>query len=294
MSYVVLNMDDVKDLGGNQIIGSPTINNSKIVFTGTNNILYCEDGVSISDSTINFKSDNALIVLRKSRHAYILKMAVWNDCVFCMGRDNYINGALSGVVSERQNIFIGDNGLFSFGIWIRTADPHLIYDCETGKRLNPSKSVFIGDHVWVGQDVKLLKGTVIGSGSIVAAGAVVAGKTINSNTSWGGVPPKQLAKNVFFLSNSVHAYTEEKTDASMSCDSKKWIYGKSDNSWAKVIDNNLKDKCSAEAKLAYICEEIFEDSSKNRYAIVTAEQEKSSHKRKMRKALRKIKKKLFG
>ena len=46
---------------------------------------------------------------------------------------------------------------------IRTADPHIIYDIHR-KRINPSKSVFIGDHVWCGQNVLLLKGCRVGSG----------------------------------------------------------------------------------------------------------------------------------
>ncbi|MCQ5072297.1 hypothetical protein NE591_15120, partial [Adlercreutzia sp. DFI.6.23] len=28
-------------------------------------------------------------------------------------------------------------GLFSFDVWIRTADPHLVYRAEDGRRINP-------------------------------------------------------------------------------------------------------------------------------------------------------------
>lgn len=79
-------------------------------------------------------------------------------------------------MSEHKHCFIGDNCMFSFDILIRNSDHHLIYDCENNKRINPTKSVFIGDHVWIGQLVNILKGTRIDSGSIVGASSVVAGK----------------------------------------------------------------------------------------------------------------------
>ena len=76
----------------------------------------------------------------------------------------------------RKNIIIGDNCMISFGSWIRNTDPHLVYDSSTYCRINPSKSVLIGDHVWIGQSCIILKGTVVGSGAILGAGSVVSGK----------------------------------------------------------------------------------------------------------------------
>ena len=99
--------------------------------------------------------------------------------------------------------------MFSFGIFVRTADPHLIYDSTTKGRINPSASVFIGDHVWVGQDVLILKGTRIGSGSIVGGATCIAGKMIPSNVTIGGNPARIIRENVFFLPNCVHSWTDD-------------------------------------------------------------------------------------
>ena len=60
-------------------------------------------------------------------------------------------------------------------------------------------------------DWAVLKGTTIGSGSIVGAMALVAGKTIGSNTSYGGNPAKKLADNVFFTRDVVHTYMKKDT-----------------------------------------------------------------------------------
>ena len=52
----------------------------------------------------------------------------------------------------------------------------------------------IGDNVWIGANVTILKGISIGNGSIIAAGAVV-NTNIPSCEIWGGVPARKI-KNI--------------------------------------------------------------------------------------------------
>ncbi len=146
--------------------------NSNIVFNGKNNVLYVEDGVVIKNSTITFNKDNSLIYLSTSKTPYIVDCFVnFNNTIY-VGRDCYFNDAakMHFLVYENANIIIGNDGLFSFDIWLRTSDPHLIYDIKRKKRINYSKSIFVGDHVWLGQRCLILKGSQIGSGSVVGGG----------------------------------------------------------------------------------------------------------------------------
>ena len=99
--------------------------NSKIVFAGKNNILFIEDGVCLRNSTISFRGDNSIVYLSKNKHNYWVRITVFNDSTVYMGRDCYIDGIMTLIASERQNILIGNEGLFSFGIFVRTSDPHL-------------------------------------------------------------------------------------------------------------------------------------------------------------------------
>ncbi|MBD5518940.1 MAG: hypothetical protein HDR07_10835 [Lachnospiraceae bacterium] len=66
--------------------------------------------------------------------------------------------------------------MISFLAGIRNSDSHLIYSCDDGNRINPPQSVYIGDHVWIGEMVRILKDTQIDSGSIVGVRSVVADK----------------------------------------------------------------------------------------------------------------------
>lgn len=202
---------------GNKIIGTyPELKKSTITFEGKNNILFCEDNVTLSNSNIKFRGDNTLIYLRSSKHAYILNATIFNDSVLHFGTNTYTNQSVRIILSEQKHCFVGDDCIFSTGIVMRNADPHLVYNCADGARLNPSRSIYIGDHVWVGQDSLILKGSQIDSGSIIGAGSVVAGKKVPHNTTWAGNPCKKIKDGVFWDVSCVHTWTEEKTEISQS------------------------------------------------------------------------------
>lgn len=189
MTETVTHMDEFENLKLNSLIGAPPeMKSSSLTISGKNNILYCEDGVVIENSIIRFSGDNSIIVLGSSKHPYKLNATIYNNCSLLIGRNCYFNGPLNVIVSEEQDVVIGNDCLISFGIWVRTADPHLIYDCATCTRINPSRNIVVGDHVWIGQAATILKNTIIGSGSIIGATSLVSGKRIPSNTSWGGIP----------------------------------------------------------------------------------------------------------
>lgn len=80
------------------------------------------------------------------------------------------------VAAQSTDVTIGVDCMFSFGIEIRTTDTHAIYDVDSHERVNPDQGIVIGDHVWLGKQVMVLKGASIGSGSTVGVRSVVSGK----------------------------------------------------------------------------------------------------------------------
>lgn len=196
---------------GNRFLcnGTLTMKNSSITFQGADNILVCEGDVELNDSTIIFRGNNTVVYLNQGRKPYRLKVGIYGNSVCYFGKGNHINGVISASIGERKHFFVGNDNLFATGIWVRTSDPHLLYDVDSHKRINPSASVYLGDHVWVAQGVSLLKGSRLGSGTVVAANAVLSGKTTCSNTCWGGVPAKELKSNIFWDVRSVLAFSEQ-------------------------------------------------------------------------------------
>ena len=263
------------DEKGNRILGKmPKVIDSGIKFNGTNNILFCEDNVIIKDSDIIFDGNNSLIFLRNGEHK--AKITIFNDSVCHCGQYCYNNTSLWITLSEQKHCFIGDCCISSIDVMIRNSDAHLIYDCKPGNRINRTQSVFIGDHVWLGQYVNILKGTRIDSGSIIGAGCVAAGKHIPHNTCWGGNPPKLIRKDVFWDKTCVHAFNEKDTELSKNyskyleehrkdCHADYWIYeydAMQEISW-DYLDERLS-KGTAEEKCRFLIQ-LNENKAKNRF-----------------------------
>ncbi len=258
---------------GNRLVGEkPEMVNSSVAFSGKNNVLFCENGVKLVNSVISFNADNSVVYLCRSKHDYKLNISVYNNNVFYSGRNNYFNGVLNVILSEQKHFFMGNECLLSFGIWVRNADPHLIYDCESKKRLNPTKSIYFGDHVWIGQSAMILKGTQIESGSIIGAMSVVSNKKIPANSSWAGNPAKKIREGLFWHNPCVHTWTDEKTAASETFNDKTYIYKFKRGEYISFgeIEDKLSAKRSVESKLAFLGK-ISDNTDKNRFCAENGE-----------------------
>lgn len=94
-------------------------------------------------------------------------------------------------VSEGDGIEMGDNILVGSSVTVLDSDFHEI---DPEKRVGGTPKtgkVFVGDNVWIGDCVMILKGSSIGKNSIVAAGAVVSGE-FPPNVIIGGIPAKVI------------------------------------------------------------------------------------------------------
>lgn len=265
---VVISGNCIGVLEKNRIIGAPSISNSMIIFRGSGNFLYCEEGVELENSRINFNGDNSIIYLSKSSHKYYLNFSLGQNCSFYVGRDNYFSGILNGVISEGKNIFIGDHGLFSFDIWIRTSDAHLVYSIASNNRINYSNSIVIGDHVWLGQHCYISKGTFIGSGSIIGAMSVVAGKKIPSNCSYAGNPARKISSNIFFLNDSTMKFSDLHIEKFSKSSTTRFVYhddGKSLN--VDELNFLLSSMGLAEDKFKFLKRNLSNSNNKNRFFL---------------------------
>lgn len=139
---------------------------------------------------------------------------IWHESVCYIGNANYFNPSGSGrwfCLSECKNLIIGNACLISHTLWFRLADPHLLYDNNSYLRINPSKSIYLGDHIWVGQEVGFLKGSFVGSGAVIGGKSLVTAKKIISNTINAGNPCKEIKNNIFWSGECVHSWTYKQT-----------------------------------------------------------------------------------
>ena len=99
----------------------------------------------------------------------------------------YNRTALS--VIEGTELLICSNGLISSDVHFRTGDSHTMLDRD-GKRCNPSRSIRIGEHVWIGTRALLMKGSAVGQNSIVAASALITKAFDETNVVLAGNPAR--------------------------------------------------------------------------------------------------------
>ena len=164
--------DNIVILGGEK---PSALRNCHIEIHGSGHKIIIEGGVGAKDLTIYCADENCCVHVKE---------------------DTQFAGRTELAVMEGTKIEVGRDWLFSANITLRAGDSHSVIDAETGIRINKSKDIIIGDHVWIGNTVIVTKGTVIGSHSLVATGAVVTGKTFPENSALGGNPAKVVKEGV--------------------------------------------------------------------------------------------------
>lgn len=264
------NIENISNLKENKIVCSKDaveMRNTNICFEGKGNILYLESGGRLVGCNIIFGGNDSIVYISASRSNICININIFNQSSCYIGKNCYFNSTLNISCSERKNVIIGDNCLFSFGIFLRTSDPHLIYDSNSHKRRNESKSIYIGDHVWVGQNTTILKGTKIGSGSIIGAMGLVTG-ILKSNCSYGGNPVKTIATDIFWKGDCVHKWTESDTENNDFYYGDDFIYeGENGEKHYTVIEEKLNRCIDSNQRMECIINFIVNFKYKNRFSI---------------------------
>ncbi|HSH67759.1 MAG TPA: acyltransferase [Bacteroidia bacterium] len=116
---------------------------------------------------------------------------IFDRCVIYINKNATLELGNNSFINSNSNIHcfkrikIGSNTVISEGVTIRDSDNHSMDYPDYTK----TADVEIGNNVWIGINVTILKGVKIGDGAVIAAGALV-NKDIPGNSLAGGVPAK--------------------------------------------------------------------------------------------------------
>lgn len=178
--------------------------NSKFVFEGNNNTIEIAENCRITNSRFYIRGNNNRIIIGNSVHMNRGDLWLEEDGnTVCIGDSTCFTAHFHMACMEGTSIIIGRDCLFAADATIRTGDSHSILDYVSGKRVNLSKDVIIGNHVWVGHRATLNKGVLVPNDCIVAACSVLTKVYTEEHAIIGGVPAKVIKKNVLWNGDRV-------------------------------------------------------------------------------------------
>jgi acetyltransferase-like isoleucine patch superfamily enzyme len=166
------------------------------VIVDKENSLDVKDGSQIKNCKVKIRGKNNRLKIEKNvilRGVNIEMRGI--DCSIVIGENSIIgNNIYISAREKNTKIQIGKNCMLSRNIKIMTSDGHDIL--EEQKRINRAKDIVLEDHVWLSDNVTLLKGSYIGEGSVVAINSTVTKKFREKNVIIAGNPAKVIKQNI--------------------------------------------------------------------------------------------------
>lgn len=191
INWITYNISSNKN--NSVVIENSSVFHCSFNINGTNNRIVIKNNADIVYCNISVFGDNNLIIFDGNKGIVNL-INRGNNNVVSIGKDTTIETVYMVSMGCNNSIEIGKDCMFSGDVEIWNTDSHLITD-ENGNPLNPSKPVCIGNRVWVGKHVKILKGVSIGADTILGMNAVIT-HDVPANSIAAGNPAKTVKKGV--------------------------------------------------------------------------------------------------
>ena len=167
----------------------------EIYFRGDNNTVKIYSPLNRLHLQVKMYGNSELLIHTSKfldRRVKILGMS--NSKVF-VGADLFTNAECLMDCADGADIHIGKDCIFSDFVELRTGDGHTILNTN-GEKINFNKSIYIGNHVWLGKYVMVLKGAGVSDNSVVGAHSVVTKKFDDKGVVIVGMPAKIIKTGV--------------------------------------------------------------------------------------------------
>lgn len=177
-------------------LGKARLHGSRIEIRGNNNVIRIHPTCKLVNVSFRLLGDNLRVELGErvkiSRWGEFLLMG--EDAEIRLGKHTTVESARF-IAHGRTLLEVGSDCMFAYDVEVRTSDEHSILDAGSGERINPDKSVHIGQHVWFGARSVVVKGVRIGDNSVVATGSIVS-RDLGSGVVAAGVPAREIRDGV--------------------------------------------------------------------------------------------------
>lgn len=148
-------------------------------------------GRSKAETLLRMDDQSCLTVNGDFNIFYGADISLYNGAKLTLG-SGFINAGAQ--IRCGNSIEIGNDVCLGRNFFVQDSDFHSIYDKEGNEKCN-SAPVVIGNHVWIGANVTVLKGVTIGDNAVIGAGSVIT-KDVPANTAVAGVPGKIICNEI--------------------------------------------------------------------------------------------------
>ncbi len=171
---------------------------------GSENTIRIGPGSRLSNTRIRVRGSHHTLEL--GEYCQYKSGSLWfedQECVIAIGDRTTVEGALIKVTEPRSSIVLGKDCMLGTDIEIRTGDSHSLIDLTTGRRINGAQNVCLGEHVWLGAHVRVLKGVTIGAHSAVGTDSVVT-QSVPGHCIAAGVPARVVRENITWARERIY------------------------------------------------------------------------------------------
>lgn len=169
---------------------------SRVQIHGFSNQIVIEKMGGMKNTLMHIVGNNNRIIIHEG--ALVSGAELWiedNNCAIEIGKNTFVGHHSHLACTENDSqLMIGDDCMLSSYVQVRTGDSHSLLDYD-GNRINKAQSVNIGNHCWIGEGAKVLKGVRLEHDVVVSTGAIVT-KSFENNVLLGGVPAKVIKEEI--------------------------------------------------------------------------------------------------
>ncbi|MBP9742955.1 MAG: hypothetical protein KBD37_06325 [Burkholderiales bacterium] len=164
---------------------------------GNNNFIRLELPINfVNGANIKIFNDNVKVIIEPSPFLGISLQCLHGNGQVCTIKKTTVMVDVVITLVGNTELQIGEECMFSEGpVYIMPCDGHSILDVQTNNIVNiPVAPIVIGNHCWIGNSCKIIRGAKLPDNTIVGIGAIVNKSFKEEYTILAGIPAKIIQR----------------------------------------------------------------------------------------------------
>ena len=196
----ILILSSIKGKKSNELqLNNCSLKRTQIIFQGARNSIHISNNV-LYNCHISFRGVDHRLIIEEGVQLFNVQIRViGNGNTIYIGHHSSFGSGHIVCGGNGIAIHIGSECMFADGIDIWSTDTHSVL--QNGRTINAPQSITIGNHVWCGKEVAILKGVTIGDNAVIGMRSLVT-KDIRPATLNVGSPVREIRSCIDWSRNN--------------------------------------------------------------------------------------------